>query len=554
MFDTARQRVIRVIGHKNPDTDSICSAVAYAWLKNHTDEGTYEPRRAGDISRETAFVLNHFGVDVPRLSVDMRPNISNIDIRQEPGVDGGMSMRKAWQRMNERHIDTLVITDEDNNLEGLISVKDIANANMEIFNTSVLGDARTSYSNILEVLDGKMLIGDPDGFVTGGNLHVGTSPEAMAELVKPGDVVMVSNRYEAQMCAIDYGAQCIVVCMDAAVPDILLKRAKDSGCTVITTHYDTYAASRLITMAAPIGHFCVSKDLVTFHLNTPIEEARRVMASLRHRYFPILDEEGKYCGVVSRRNLLNMHRKKVIIVDHNEMSQAVDGLSEAEVLEIIDHHRIGTMETSGPVYFRNEPVGCTSTIIYSMFREKNVEIPKKIAGLMLSAILSDTMMFHSPTCTMFDKAAAQDLASIAGEDINEYGTKMFEAGEDLTGRTAEDVLYTDFKEFAIGKFTIAVGQGFYMSRKAYDCATGLISGILENELEHSGKDMLFYLVTSIPDQSSRLLYAGKYAGEVIFEAFGKKSENGMVILDGVVSRKKQFIPPVRERLLARTEP
>ena len=173
---------------------------------------------------------------------------------------------------------------------------------------------------------------------------------------------------------------------------------------------------------------------------------------------------------------------------------------------------------------------------------------------MLSAILSDTMMFHSPTCTMFDKAAAQDLASIAGEDINEYGTKMFEAGEDLTGRTAEDVLYTDFKEFAIGKFTIAVGQGFYMSRKAYDCATGLISGILENELEHSGKDMLFYLVTSIPDQSSRLLYAGKYAGEVIFEAFGKKSENGMVILDGVVSRKKQFIPPVRERLLARTEP
>lgn len=552
MFDTTRQRVIRVIGHKNPDTDSICSAIAYAYLKNQISKEPHEPRRAGEISRETQFVLDHFHTPVPKLSVDMSPTISYIDIRQEAGVDGQMSTREAWQRMNDHNIDTLCITDEDNHLEGLITVKDIANANMELFNTGVLADARTSYRNLISVLDGRMLVGDPEGQITTGHILVGTSPEAMEELVKQGDLVMVTNRYEAQMCAIDYGASCLVVCMGSDVPQMLLERAKQMHCTVIQTRYDTYAAARLVSMAAPISHFMVKEDLMTFNVNTPIEEARKVMASVRHRYFPILDTDGRYCGVISRRNLLNMHRKKVILVDHNERSQAVDGLEEAQILEVIDHHRIGTLETSGPVYFRNEPVGCTATILYAMFGENKVEIPAQIAGLMLSAILSDTLMFHSPTCTLVDKAAAKELAAIAGEDIESYARQMFEAGEDLTGRDADDVLHTDYKEFSIGKHNISVGQGFFMSEKAYHGAETMIKPYLSQIVSRSGSEIIFYMLTSILKQDTLLLYAGgKDTDALVSEAFGVKAENGQAYLPGVVSRKKQLIPPIREELLNR---
>ena len=547
----AEQRIIRVIGHKNPDTDSICSAISYAYLKNQAGGGRehYEPRRAGEISRETAFVLNHFGEDVPRLSVDMRPIIADIDIRLEEGVDGQMSTRAAWQRMNERNISTLCVTDRNQNLLGLISLRDIANANMELFDTGVLAKAKTSYKNLLEVLDGEMLSGDADGFITTGHIHIGTSPEAMEALVRDGDLVMVTNRYEAQMCAIDYGAKCLVVCTGASVPALLIKRAEAAGCAVIKTQYDTYAAARLVSMAAPIEHFMLKKDVVTFNISTPVEEARKVMANLHHRYFPILDAEGRYCGMLSRRNMMNMHRKRVILVDHNEESQAVDGLEEAEILEIIDHHRLGTLETSGPVYFRNEPVGCTATIIYAMFQEQHVEIPKGIAGLLLSAILSDTLKFHSPTCTSLDRAAAETLAGICGEDIERYATKMFEAGEDLTGRTAEDLLYTDFKEFAIGDLSLSVGQGFFLSGTNYERAKELIRAYLPEALSHSSSDMVFYMLTSIPKQSTCLLFAGKGAEELVSGAFHIRTEGGMGMLPGVVSRKKQFIPPIRERIL-----
>lgn len=550
MFDTKLQRVIRVIGHRNPDTDSICSAISYAWLKNHTSDETYEPRRAGEISRETQFVLDHFHVKTPKLSVDMSPTISYIDIRQEPGVDSEMSTRDAWQRMNDRNIDTLCVTDKEDNLLGLITVRDIANANMDLFHTEVLGEAQTSYKNLLSVLNGKLLTGDPAGFITTGQIHVGTSPEAMEELIHKGDLVMVTNRYEAQMCAIDYGAACLVVCVGASVPQKLIDRAADAGCTVISTPYDTYAAARLVSMAVPVRFFMKTEGLLAFNVNTPVEEARKVMASVRHRYFPILDQEGKYCGVISRRNLLNMHRKRVILVDHNERSQALDGLEDAEILEVIDHHRIGTLETSSPVFFRNEPVGCTATILHAMFHEKGVEIPKDIAGLLLSAILSDTLMFHSPTCTIVDKAAATELAQICGENIEEYGKKMFEAGEDMTGRDAEDILHTDYKEFNIGDKTLSVGQGFFMSGKAYREAGEMVEKYLPHALADSGNSMIFYMLTSVLNESTELLYVGKGSDDVVSRAFGVEASGGRVLLKDVVSRKKQLIPPLREALLS----
>ena len=329
----------------------------------------------------------------------------------------------------------------------------------------------------------------------------------------------------------------------------ILARAQEKGCRILTTPYDTYAAARLISTAAPVRHFMREKDLLKFSVNTPIDDARRVMASVRHRYFPILDEAGKYCGVVSRRNLLNLHRKQIILVDHNERTQAVDGLEQAEILEIIDHHRIGNLETSGPVYFRNVPVGCTATIIYQMFGEQGVEIPQKIAGLLLSAILSDTLMFRSPTSTPLDEAAAKALAEIAGEDIPSYAEQMFEAGADLTGRTAEEVFLSDFKVFSRGDVKFGVGQSSYMTEKSRQAAEALVGPYLPEAIGREGLPMVFYMFTDMQRQSTDLMFCGKDADKIVRMAFGVEPESeGKAILPGVVSRKKQLIPPLMAAL------
>ena len=571
----ANTRIIRIIGHKRPDTDSICSAISYAFLKNQISDRKHEARRAGEINAETAFVLEHFGVELPRLSVDMSPSILNIDIREEPGINGEMSVRSAWKRMQERDVDTLCIIGQNGTLSGVLSVNDLARANMDILDRTVLADAKTSYSNLLKTIDGKMLAGHPASCIFQGKILVAVTADDLRKVISEGDIILATRSPEVQRCAIMNGASCLILCMGAEISDELLQLAKEKNCTVIRTEYDTYAASRLVSLSAPVRHYMTTEGLITFHIDTPIEEARKIMAERRLHYYPILDTNEAYIGMISRRNLLNVHQKEVILVDHNETSQAVDGLEGAKILEIIDHHRIGALETGSPVYFRNEPVGCTATIVYSMFGEHGVAIPKRIAGLLLSAILSDTLMFNSPTCTLVDKAAAKDLAIIAGEEIEAYGWKMFEAGEDLSGRSAEDLLYADYKEFAIGSSNIAVGQGFFVSEGAFGRARELMEGLFPGVVSGSGKQLVLYMLTHVPTQTTLLFYAGKDADEIIQDAFGrnifdaafaqnvsdrKDSETDLpkifaetdgvsIILPGIVSRKQQLIPPLRERLL-----
>ena len=546
------RRKVNIIGHQNPDTDSICSAIAYAWLKNQLGGATYEARRAGVPNRETSFVLKYFGVQPPRLCTDVSPQIKDIDIRRQPAIREEMSVRAAWNMMRDTEIDTLCIADENSELLGLITVKDIANANMDLFDTGVLASANTSYRNVLETLEGEMLAGDPDGRITAGRIFIGSSPEVM-DNVGENDLVLVTNRYETQMCAIDCGAGCIVVCCGAAVPRTILARAKEKGCSVITTPYDSYAAARLISTAAPVRHFMRRDNLLKFSVNTPIEDARKIMASVRHRYFPILDEKGCYCGVVSRRNLLNLHRKQVILVDHNERTQAVDGLEQAEILEIIDHHRIGSLETGGPVYFRNEPVGCTATIVWRMYGENGIQPPKKMAGLLLSAILSDTLMFRSPTSTPLDKAAAEALAAIAEVDIPTYAEQMFEAGADLTGRTAEDVFLSDFKVFSRGDVKFGVGQSSYMTERSRAAAEALVGPYLPDAIGREGLPMIFYMFTDMQKQATDLMFCGHGAEDIVRDAFGVEPQDGKAVLPGVVSRKKQLIPPLMAALQAQQE-
>ena len=533
-----------VIGHRNPDTDSICSAIAYAELKNKTSSLVCEPRRAGRMNQETEFVLKKFGVTPPRMCTDVNPKIRDVDFREMPGINGNTSLRKAWEIMRDKQIDTLPITDAGNELLGLITVKDIATANMDVFDTGVLAKSRTSYKNILETLGGTMVVGDENAVCTTGHIKIGTAtPEMLESAVEKGDIVILTNRYESQLCAIEKEASLLIICNGAKVGRTIQRIAEETGVAIMSVACDSYAAGKLMSQCAPISYYMTRDDIVKFTLVTPVSDVTRVMAKVRHRYFPILDEDGRYCGMISRRNIINLRKRRIILVDHNEATQAVEGFDQAEILEIIDHHRIGSLETDGPVYFRNQPVGCTATIITQMYDENGVEIEPKVAGLLLAAILSDTLVFRSPTCTPIDVAAAKRLAKIAGVDIDEFALEMFEAGENLAGKTAEEVFLQDFKVFMCGDVRFGVAQGSYMTRKNLQAAQKLLQPYLEEARNKQNVEDLYMLLTDVPKEESVVICAGRHADEMLRSGFEiEPAADGSWTLPGVVSRKKQFIP------------
>ena len=533
-----------VIGHRNPDTDSICSAIAYAELKNKTSSLVCEARRAGRMNQETEFVLKRFGVAPPRMCTDVNPKIRDVDYREMPGIPGSTSLRKAWEIMRDQKIDTLPITSADDELEGIIAVKDIATANMDVFDTGVLATSRTTYKNILETLGGTMVVGNENAVCTTGHIKIGTAtPEMLENNVEKGDIVILTNRYESQLCAIEKEASLLIICNGAKVGRTIQRIAEETGVAIMTAPCDTYAAGKLMSQCAPISYYMTRDDIMKFTLVTPVADVTRVMAKVRHRYFPILDEDGKYCGMVSRRNIIALRKRRIILVDHNEATQAVEGFDQAEILEIIDHHRIGSLETSGPVYFRNQPVGCTATIITQMYDENGVEIRPQIAGLLLAAILSDTLVFRSPTCTPVDVSTANRLAKIAGVEIDAFASEMFEAGEKLDGKTPEEVFLQDFKVFMCGDVRFGVAQGSYMTRKNLKAAQQLLAPYLPEACGKQNVEDLYMLLTDVPKEESVVICTGRHADEMLRSGFEKEpEEDGSWVLPGVVSRKKQFIP------------
>ena len=533
-----------VIGHRNPDTDSICSAIAYAELKNKTSSLVCEARRAGRMNQETEFVLKRFGVAPPRMCTDVNPKIRDVDYREMPGIPGSTSLRKAWEIMRDQKIDTLPITSADNELEGIITVKDIATANMDVFDTGVLATSRTTYKNILETLGGTMVVGNENAVCTTGHIRIGTAtPEMLENNVEKGDIVILTNRYESQLCAIEKEASLLIICNGAKVGRTIQRIAEETGVAIMTAPCDTYAAGKLMSQCAPISYYMTRDDIMKFTLVTPVADVTRVMAKVRHRYFPILDEDGKYCGMVSRRNIIALRKRRIILVDHNEATQAVEGFDQAEILEIIDHHRIGSLETSGPVYFRNQPVGCTATIVTQMYDENGVEIRPQIAGLLLAAILSDTLVFRSPTCTPVDVSTAHRLAKIAGVEIDAFASEMFEAGEKLDGKTPEEVFLQDFKVFMCGDVRFGVAQGSYMTRKNLKAAQKLLTPYLPEACGKQNVEDLYMLLTDVPKEESVVICTGRHADEMLRSGFEKEpEEDGSWVLPGVVSRKKQFIP------------
>ena len=561
-------RKTMVIGHRNPDTDSICSAICYANLKQAVTGEEYMPARAGHVNGETQFVLDYFGAEEPQLVEDVRTQVRDIEIRKTKGVADNISLKRAWNIMQENNVVTIPSVREDGTLEGLITVGDITKTYMNIYDSSILSKANTQYSNIIETLEAELIIGSAEAYFDQGKVLIAAAnPDLMEFYIEPHDLVILGNRYESQLCAIEMGADCIIVCEGAAVSMTIKKIAQERGCTIIATTYDTYTAARLINQSMPISYFMTREHLITFNSDDYIDEIREVMASKRHRDFPILDKDGRYLGMISRRNLLGAKGKQVILVDHNEKNQAVAGIENAEILEIIDHHRLGTIQTMSPVFFRNQPLGCTATIIYQMYQEAGIKVEPKIAGLLCSAIVSDTLLFRSPTCTPVDEMAARALADIAGIDIEKYAMEMFSAGSNLKDKSDEEIFYQDFKRFTSGKVTIGVGQITSLNGGELDKLKGRMEAFMEKALENNGLNMIFFMLTNILTETTELICEGQgalvdFVSEEALQLAGKAFHQDIELLEeeglkepvlrlpGVVSRKKQLIP---ELMLAEQE-
>ena len=531
-----------IVGHKNPDTDSICSAIALAYLKNQTEGGKFIAKRAGQINEETEYVLKYFNAHTPGYMPNVGTQVKDMEIRHLPGMSKEISVKEAWEFMQENNAITLPMTDEDNNLEGIISMSDITN-NMMRHNPTSLSNAKTPFQHIADTLDGKILVGDKNGIFEKGKVLIGAAnPNLVKKYIEPGDLVILGDRPEDHLNAVDMHASCMVIGMNVQVSEAIQSYAREKGTVIITTPYDSFAIARLIEQSIPVRALMVSENLITFHMDDFTDIIKSVMGKTRIRNFPILDKNGKYVGTVSRRNFLNIEKKKVILVDHNELSQAVDNIEQADIIEIVDHHRIGTLETKNPILFRNQPVGCTATIVRQMYQEKNVEVPKDIAGLLCAAIVSDTLLFRSPTCTPLDQMVAKEMASIAEIDIEKFASDMFKAGSNLSEKTTEEIFYQDFKKFIAGDVVFGVGQISSMATDELQSIKERLVPHLQYECGKHGVQMVFFMLTNILDESTDLICYGEGTADVIRNAFGMNVEDGAVVLQGIVSRKKQLIP------------
>jgi manganese-dependent inorganic pyrophosphatase len=541
------ERPVWLIGHKNPDTDSICSAIAYAYFKNQTDEGNYIPKKAGSVSAETAYVLDRFGVEEPETVSDVCTEIKDIDYREAKGISKHLSLRKAWSLMTDNDVSLLSVVDKSNFLKGIIVRGDIAKSYMNVYGSDILGKTRTQYSNIIETLNGELLSGNSHAYFLNGRVVVPSGSVDVDKLeLQEDDFIICGDGSDRIMEMLDTNPSCVVVTNNNIPSEEVQKKAEEIQCVLLTTEYDTFTAARLINQSIPVGQFMTdSSEIISFNLDDTVDEVTEKISKVRYRDFPILDENNHFVGTFSRRNLLDRTKKKLILVDHNETSQAVDGIGQAEILEIIDHHKIGSLETMSPIYFRNMPLGCSSTIIYLMFQERNLRIPKDIAGLMLSAILSDTLMFRSPTCTDKDREAAEELAKICDVDYEELATSMFEAGSDFGSKTPAEIIYQDYKTFYAGDLAFGVSQVSAVSRKMLDDIKAGVIDYLPKVFEEKGVSNVFVLLTDIFKETSEIVCLGDKSMDIMKGAFYKESDvPECMMLEGVVSRKKQFIPPV----------
>ena len=544
-----KNQKVFVMGHKNPDTDSICSAIAYADIKNRTTQTKrYIPRRAGQINEETQYVLNRFGVQPPPYLGNIGTQVKDMDIRPKPDTERTMSLKNAWDMMQNKGIVTLPICNSEDELEGIVTIGDIADVYMDTKDSYLLSNARTQYNKIRDTLEGEIVEGNGHGYFTKGKILIGTAdPQMMTDYIEENDMVILGNRKEDQLKAIELNVSCIIVGMNIQVCEEVIKKAHERQIIIITSPYDTYTIARMINQSIPVNYVMKKDNLITFSTEDFTDDIQDVMIKHRHRAFPVINKRGKCVGTISRRNFLDMHKKQVILVDHNEKDQAVDNIDKAEILEIIDHHKLGSLETMKPINFRNEPVGCTATILYRIYDEQRLEIPPKIAGLLCAAIISDTLMFRSPTCTQQDKIAASALALIADIRIEEFAREMFKAGSNLKDKAPEEIFYQDYKKFiAEGNVAFGVGQISSMDEEELQEIKVRLKPFMVSECGRHGISRVYFMLTNIMDESSDVIYYGEGSEEMGKIAFQQNPEDECFHLKGVVSRKKQMIPAMME--------
>lgn len=532
-----------ITGHRNPDSDSICAAIAYADLKKKLGIAAI-PARLGDINRETEFILSYFNMPVPEYLETVKTQVSDLNLDPVIPISPDVSIKTAWMVMKKNNLKTLPVIDDGERLIGIVTISDITSKYMDTLETSIISSSNTPLRNIVETLNARIIYGSQDIFVANGNVVVGAlSPDNLEHFLEEKDIVIVGDREDVQLKAIELGANCIIVTGGFDASDQIVKEAEKHECIVMTTPYDTFTASRLINQSLPIKHIMTTENIISFQIDDFVDEIKEKMLQTRYRSYPVVDDRQRIIGFVARYHLISQKKKKVILVDHNERNQSVNGIEEAEILEIIDHHRVADVTTGRPIYFRNEPVGSTSTIIANIFFENGIHTSRSIAGILCAAIISDTLKFQSPTCTYVDKITAEKLASIAGIDIDEFATKMFKAGTSLKGKTPEEIFYQDFKEFKIGKYRIGISQVNTMDSENMDEIKQELLEYMNHQCSHKDFDLMMILLTDIIKQGSEILFTGE-SKELIAKAFNVNSRGSSVFLPGVISRKKQVVPPL----------
>ncbi len=535
-------KLVFVTGHKNPDTDSVCSVIAYAELKKKLGVLAI-PTRLGDINRETEFVLNHFGVEIPDLLDTVKRQVSDLNIDQAFPVSPNISIKTAWHLMKKNNIQTIPVVDDQERLLGIVTLSDITNKYMDALDNFTIASTKTTLRNIVETLNAKLIYGSQESFRTSGKVVIAAaSPEDLPAFIEEGDIVITGTRLDNQLKALECGANCLILTCGGNPNQELIAEASQRKVVLMTTPIDTFTTARLINQSISVDTIRSNKTLIKFNIDDFIDDIRDKMLKTRYRNYPVVDDNNQIKGFISRYHLISQRKKTVILLDHNEKSQTVNGIEEAEILEIIDHHRLGDIQTASPIFIRNEPLGSTSTIVANMYFEMGIRPSKSIAGILCSAILSDTIKFRSPTSTYTDKITAERLAEIAGiTEIDEFANLMFTEGSSIQGKTLKEIFYQDYKDYSFGKFKIGISQVFTKDKeKVAELKESLIN-FMKQLCTEKGYHLLMLFVTDIMNQASELLFAGE-AKELISLAFNVDIGEYSVNLPGVVSRKKQVIP------------
>jgi manganese-dependent inorganic pyrophosphatase len=535
---------IYITGHKNPDTDSICAPIAYAEFKNKTGRIPAIAVRLGEISRETKFVLDYFGVEPPEHIDTVKVQVEDLSIDNIAPISPEISLKMAWTLMKKNNVKTLPVINEDNNLVGIVSVSNLTSSYMDVWDNTILSKSNTRLENILDTLSAKSVYVQecPTAF-RGKIIITAMQPSSIQAVIEEGDIAICGDRVDTQEVVIESKASLLIVTGNHKVEEDIIEKAKAFGCSIITTPYDSFTAARLIMQSVPVSYVMSKDNLISFSTEDFVDEIKDVMLETRYRSYPVINKDNLVIGSISRYHLISQNKKKVILLDHNEKTQSVHGLEDAEVLEIIDHHRIADVQTGNPIYFRNEPVGSTSTIVASIFFENGIRPSKKAAGLMCAAIISDTLLFRSPTATNVDKLTLKRLSEIADIDVDKFAREMFKAGTSLVDKTPDQIFHQDFKTFTLNNLKIGVAQFNTMDLEGFAPLLDDMIALMEKKAADNNYDLLILMLTDILKEGSEMIVVGEEK-ELVTRAFNIKLNGSLVYLPGIISRKKQVIPPL----------